>query len=55
MKRNLNSSEEFHTFNRKKNPRDMTIQELDEYIKKNRQKNYNPNNTESKSLNSSYK
>ena len=34
MKRNLNSSEEFHTFNRKKNPRDMTIQELDEYIKK---------------------
>ena len=54
MKRNLNSSEEFHTFNRKKNPRDMTIQELDEYIKKNRQKNYNPNNTESKSLNSSF-
>ena len=31
---NLNSSAEFSSFNRKKNPRDMTVQELDEYIKK---------------------
>ena len=51
---NLNSSAEFSSFNRKKNPRDMTVQELDEYIKKNRQKNYIPYHTESKSLNSSF-
>ena len=51
---NLNSSAGFQTFNRKKNPRDMTIQELDEYIRKNRQKNFNPTYTESKSLNSSF-
>ena len=53
-KLNLNSSAEFSSFNRKKNPRDMTVQELDEYIKKNRQKNYIPYHTESKSLNSSF-
>ena len=51
---NLNSSAEFSSFNRKKNPRDMTVQELDEYIKKNKQKNYIPYHTESKSLNSSF-
>ena len=39
---------------RKKNPRDMTIEELEEYIQKNKNKNYNPYNTESRSLNSSF-
>ena len=41
-------------YNKKKNPRDMSIEELEEYIQKNRAKSKNVRNFESHSLNSSF-
>ena len=41
-------------YSKKKNPRDMSIEELEEYIQKNRAKSKNLRNFESHSLNSSF-
>ena len=51
---NSSNTQTTQYYSKKKNPRDMTVEELEEYIQKNRAKMNNYKNKESHSLNASF-